>query len=694
MKGKVRGFSRRMEKIQQAAEQISNTEDSQSVEGLKAFANQMKTLKHPVSDEVSESNDGTETEEYNSPPMRTSAKPDGRDDPGLLLDDEYGSVLKMADKFERMKAGLRGQIKNLQHLSHLTDRYKASRDQALKSLKESRDTCQQLRDKIESMKAESRRDMEDAMPDLYAQHTKELNKYRKGIDQSTEILAKREGEPSEKTKECENLKRKIRDEKKKLLAYKMERFPRDDEMNPVVKRLLDQTSKEREELMEAKIEALRNSITGIEKTVYFEEKIAAHLNTVNPVPTLQGELDECRRELEAARSRIETLEYEIQREKDRELDFEREQDLLIAQLRSDLENQQEEADKMLADKKELEVEIANLRVEAARPRENPEDLFQQERFRDQDGEAVETKPSPFLKSALNQRISLLSQLRELRLKNRSIMSGRDAFEKQAKQSKDELGLVKASRQRLEDQLAAVSFEKDNLQAELSDLDKETRKLRTRAERMGYDENDPSKIWDNTLVRISSGFLESRIKALEEDLAKARKVGGASRGLKDDAENPDPAEIKSSSELFDTVKEIYGAPSTAGPTNFSLTRADMSNFWLHGALLHQRLALLRAIKDRDQKRGYEALVKLSNLLQETDLGPARDEAWGSVHYLHACFQLNVTRDLDAAEKAIQRAGEHHPERWTSSVYRVTGAKLKADLKADLESRIHAAAVGSS
>ena len=255
----------------------------------------------------------------------------------------------------------------------------------------------------------------------------------------------------------------------------MERFPRDDEMNPVVKRLLDQTSKEREELMEAKIEALRNSITGIEKTVYFEEKIAAHLNTVNPVPTLQGELDECRRELEAARSRIETLEYEIQREKDRELDFEREQDLLIAQLRSDLENQQEEADKMLADKKELEVEIANLRVEAARPRENPEDLFQQERFRDQDGEAVETKPSPFLKSALNQRISLLSQLRELRLKNRSIMSGRDAFEKQAKQSKDELGLVKASRQRLEDQLAAVSFEKDNLQAELSDLDKETRK---------------------------------------------------------------------------------------------------------------------------------------------------------------------------------------------------------------------------
>ena len=172
-----------MEKIQQAAEQISNTEDSQSVEGLKAFANQMKTLKHPVSDEVSESNDGTETEEYNSPPMRTSAKPDGRDDPGLLLDDEYGSVLKMADKFERMKAGLRGQIKNLQHLSHLTDRYKASRDQALKSLKESRDTCQQLRDKIESMKAESRRDMEDAMPDLYAQHTKELNKYRKGIDQ-------------------------------------------------------------------------------------------------------------------------------------------------------------------------------------------------------------------------------------------------------------------------------------------------------------------------------------------------------------------------------------------------------------------------------------------------------------------------------------------------------------------------------
>lgn len=687
-----------MKKIKQAAERIIDTEDSQSAEGLKTGADQMRTLAQLVSDVIfDESNDGS------TEPSR-SMNICRRDDYTLVLEeDEYGNVLKMEEKFNKMKAKLKSQMANLKHLNNS---YKTSRDQALKSLEETGETCQQLRDEIESTKANYQGMMKDMERDL--------DEYQTEVRQSNEVLRERTEVLQKKKTECEELKT----ETKRLLhvAYNKDQSLGDDETNLVFKKPLDQTDKGREE-HKSKIDVLSDSIAQLKAEnaslrimLEFEKRqIAVHMNAANRVPILRGELEAVRsvageyhRDLEAAKSRAETLEYRLHVERNRGFNLEGDKPRLereVAQLKSELEDRQEEAGKMLADKRELEVEIANLKEDISEYRRTLEAVSRHRELTGQEGETAAMKASTFLRFALGQRISLLHQLRDQRARYHDLLSCHNEMVAQKRVSqqkvspgKEELSRETETERRLRDDLATAYNENSDLQRELSRLEHEIQRLK--AERKEHDERDPYKVWDDTPAGMYDGFLKSRIKTLEKDLATAREAGSISRGLKDDAENPDPAEIKSSEELFRTVREICGAPSTLGPTELLLTRADMANFWLHGTLLRKRLALLQAIKDGDQSRGREVLIELDKFLLDTDLGSARDEAWGSVQYLRACFHLYATRDLAAAEEAIWRAGKHHPGTWSNEPYRDMGAKLKADLKAELESQIRAAAVANS
>ena len=700
MKRRLTGFVTRIGKAKQAAERIRNTGDSQSTEGLKTFADHMKSLAQLVSDELSESNYGSMAQRNDARTVMCVKLGRNDDSTVMLEDDEYGNVLKMEDKFNTMKAKLKGQMINLKHLNNS---YKESRDLVLESLKKSQGTCQELREEIESIKAKYQSIMEGMEGDL--------NEYQTEVRQSNRLLGKRTEELQEKVAECEELKTEL----KRLLAHNGDQAPGCDEMNPFFKKLLHQTDKVREESSN-EIDGLYHSIAqleaknaNLELTLAFEKKqLAVHMNAASRIPTLRGELEAVRKvadgyqhDLEEAKSRAETLEYELLVEKSRGFNLEGDKPRLereAAQFESELENRKEEVEKLLADRKELEIEIANLREEAANYRKAFVELSQHGKLVDQDEEAATTNSNLFLRSALSQRISLLHQLRVMRAKYHDLLSKHNKVVAQNRESqqglfvgREELSVETETERRLRDDLATAYNENNDLQRELSRLKGEIRRLE--AERKENDESDPSKIWDDPPVGIPNGFLKSRIEELEADLAKARDAGSASRGLKDDAENPDPAEIKNSEELFRTVQEIYGAPSPPGPTELSLTRADMTNFWLHGTLLRKRLALLQAIRDGDKIRGNEVLIELDKFLLDTDLGPARDEAWGSVQYLRACFHLYATRDLTAAEEAIWRAGKHHPGRWSNRIYRDMGAKLKADLKADLESRIRAVRASS-
>lgn len=692
-----------MRKIKQAAEQISNIVDSQSAEGMKTCADQMRALTQLVSDDIFESNDGSTERLSTSQDSRNMGIFRGEDYALVLEEDEYGNVIKMEEKFNKMKAELKSQTANLKHLNNS---YKASRDRALKSLKETGETCQQLRDEIESTKAKYQGMMKDMERDL--------DDYQTEVRQSNKMLGERTEELQKKMAECEELKTKTR----RLLqvACIQDQASGDDETNPVFKKPLNQTDKGREE-HKSKIDILSDTIVQLEaknaslriKLDFEKRQLAVHMNAANRVPMLRGELevvrriaDDYHRDLEVAKSRVETLEHEVQVERNRGFNLEWDKPRLereVAQLKSELEDWQEEAGKMLTDKQELKVEIANLKEDIFEYRRALEAVSQHGELAGQDGEAATMKASAFLRFALSQRISLLHQLRDQRaryhdllLRHNEIVSRKMGSQHKLSRGKEELSLETETERRLRDDLATAYNENSDLQRELSRLEQETQTLK--AERKEHDERDPSKVWDETPAGMFDGFLKSRIKTLEKDLATAREAESVSIGLKDDAENPDPAEIKSSEELFRTVQEICDVPSTLGPAELLLTRADMANFWLHGTLMRKRLALLQAVKDGDQSRGNEVLIELDRFLLDTDLGPARDEAWGSVQYLRACFHLYATRDLAAAEEAIWRAGKHHPRTWSNEAYRDMGAKLKADLKAELESQIHAAAVASS
>ena len=235
MKRRLTGFVTRIGKAKQAAERIRNTGDSQSTEGLKTFADHMKSLAQLVSDELSESN-------YGSMAQRNDART------VMLEDDEYGNVLKMEDKFNTMKAKLKGQMINLKHLNNS---YKESRDLVLESLKKSQGTCQELREEIESIKAKYQSIMEGMEGDL--------NEYQTEVRQSNRLLGKRTEELQEKVAECEELKTEL----KRLLAHNGDQAPGCDEMNPFFKKLLHQTDKVREESSN-EIDGLYHSIAQLE----------------------------------------------------------------------------------------------------------------------------------------------------------------------------------------------------------------------------------------------------------------------------------------------------------------------------------------------------------------------------------------------------------------------------------------------
>lgn len=678
-----------MEKAEDPAAQ--STAEGQAAEVAKSVADQIAALTQLASGPIP-ANKGS----FTSPPDAASL----RDEAELISNDEYGNVIKMEDKFNRVKCDLQGQVGHFQQLSA---GYKAARDQAFKSVDESRDTCQLLQDEIESIKAECLPRVEKAVRNCEAQHARELEKCRAEMDGVKEELSTRSEELRERTAECEDLAEKVVDEKKRLLAYKMDRFPGEDAMNPVVSKILEQTGKEQRAL-EDRIAELNDTLAALEaRNSALEdalrsekERLSRYLDTINSVPALKRNLDgakraaeEHRHDLKAAKSLIDTLQHEIQRERNSAFDFESgesEARRLVAALRLELEDQREESEKRVAGiRKKLEIEVARQSAKAAESRKEYRELL--ERYEEPTGEITEGKaaavvPTLLLKSALSQRASLLEQLRALREKYASMLSDNKSVVRDARESKDELAQMKDTETRLREEHATALIELQSAQAELDRASAEVRGLKARAEKQEERQRDPAKVWDDTPVGMSKGVLQSRIETLEENLAKALRVGGPSGILADDAEDHDGPRAKSARELFSAVRETNRAwSSSSGPPKFSLTAADMASFWHQGSLLNKKLALLRAIRDGDLARGYDAMDGLDRFLHETDLGPASDEAWGSVQYLQAYFHLYAAGDVAAAQAAARRAAEHRPERWSRRFYRDMGARLEADLQAE-------------
>lgn len=619
------------------------------------------------------------------------------DEAELISSEEYGNVLKMAEKFDRVKSNLQVRIA---HFQQLAASYKAERDQALKSADESGETCQLLRDEIESIRADCLPRIEEAVRTCEARHAHELKRYRTEIHEVKKELIWCEDELRKKTVECEELADKLVGEKKRLLAYNMDRFSGQDAMNPIVQNLLEQTDKEQEALKN-RIQELNDTIgtleaqnTTLEKKLQSERKrLSRYLDTINSVPALKRGLDEAERaagkyrhDLKDAEGYIDILQHELRQERNRAFDFENreaEAKHVLAALRSELADQKEECEKTVTGmRKKLEIEIARHSAKAAESRKEYRELLEQygkPTSEITEGTASAIVPTLLLKSALSQRASLLEQLRALREEYASLLSDKKHAVREAEESREELAEVKEVEKTIREEHATALIQLQNAQAKLDHAIAEVKGLKSEVGKQEERQTDPGKVWDDTPIGMSKEVLESRIEVLEENLAKALRTGGSSGTL---TEHTDGPRIKNSRELFSAMRQTDGTWSSSdGPPKLTLTAADMANFWHQGSLLNKKLALLRAIRDGDLACGYEAMDGLDRFLRETDLGPASDEAWGSVQYLEAYFHLYTAGDVVAAQAAARRAVKHRPEGWSRQFYRDMGARLEADLDSE-------------
>lgn len=680
-----------MKQAQEASETLFVESDtSLNADRIKIITEEIGALKGLLSGLVPASD---ELVNGSSPPKNAALT----DEADLITSNEYGSVIKMTEKFSRMKSNLQEQIERLKDMAA---KYRASRDEALKSADESRDICQRLRDEIESMKSESETKIKRAVRDHETYRANEFAACQTETNEIKEKLARREDELRKKTAESEGLKTKLISEKKRLLAYKMDRFEGEGEMNPVVKKLIERTDKEQAALKD-RIEELSHILskiksrnTSLEEALQEEkERHERYLDLTNSVPAMKRRLDEARKaaehhrcELEAAKACIDALNHELQAEKHAKFDIENgetEAKHLIATLSSELQDQKEEAEKRAADLRgRLEVEVARHKAKAAEFRREYSELLrrQEELANEVAAESPgEGKSAVLFNALLNQRASLLEELRALRDKHAATLSDSEYVKRQAKESSEELFRLQQTESRLRDEHAAALLELESVQWKLDRTSAELQDLKDRTRREEETRRDPDRVWEDTPVGMSKEFLESRIEMLQENLVKTLRAA-CPPGLTDDAGYYDGPGIKDHSELIDTVKRICGSWSPSdGSLKSALTKADMVTFEHQRDLQNKKLILLRAIKDRDWARGYKAMEALDKFLQETDLGATTDEAWGSVQYLHAYFHLYVANDVVAAQAAARRAREHGPERWERKFYRDIGAKLEADLQ---------------
>ncbi|SPN99532.1 uncharacterized protein DNG_02384 [Cephalotrichum gorgonifer] len=700
--GRVALFVRKLGQIQEAVDQITNTAERQSTNmNDEAFADQIVTLTRLITDAVSAgSGQGTGTERAYSPSKSKHTKPsspsDGSD---IVWNDEYGNVIRMAEKFRTMKSELEGQVTKLQEL---VDGFKASRDLALKSGEEYKNTCQQLREQIESMAAKSLREIESVVQDCELRHSKELEDHRADTAVIKEELERCKEQLLKRTAECEDLEGKVVAEKKRLMVYKTERFLQEGDLNPAVQELLKQTAKEKKALedkvasLNDVLAALKAKNSALEQALASEkERLAAHLDHVNIVPELQKGLakvkqaaDEYHRHLKEARGEADVLKAKLQREEDRCLDFQYDElttQGLLAKLRLELKDKAAEAERRDSEiRSKWEIEVCRLTADVTDSRNAFEELLKKY---DELGENIiagvssARKPNKLLHTALTHNTSFLREIRELKNERVGMMSGHDYAVRQSKELQEDLARTRETELQLRDNLAAALIKTDSIQAKFEKVSVEMNVLKEELanKKQGFIQKDASRIWDDTRICVSNEVLETRIATLQGNLAKVLRLQGPSRGLAAESEYHDVPRATDLNTLLDGVQQIYSTqyPSEARK-ECALTRADMANFWHHNTLLDKRLALLRAIKDGDQTGGRRLVDDLNHFLQETNLGPFSDEAWGSVQYLEGYFHTHITGDIAAAEAAIRRARVHNTDEWDNKFYRDLGAKLENDL----------------
>lgn len=687
---RVAELLRRMRQAQEASKTLLMTSNtSQNADRIKSVTEQVESLRQLLSGLVPACDEHI----HQPAPTNDNALNDEAD---LITSDEYGNIIKMTEKFNRTRSQLQAQIKRLEHMAAS---YKSSRDEARESAGQSRDICQRLEDEIGSMRDEIQTKIQKAVRDRETWHVKELAECRVAADRLKEELARCKADLQKAASECENLRAEVNSEKKKFLAYGIDPSKGEDEMNPVVKDLLERTKMEQAALnhriqeLSHILSTIKTRNTSLEEALEEEkEKHERYLDLTNTVPAMRRRLDDAKKaaeqhhcDLEAARARIETLKHELQAEKHAKFDIENgeaEARSLVAVLRADLRDQKYDAEKRVASLEEkLDIEAERHRAKAAEYRRCYNEVLRKQeelaRYMTAGGSEDESSTA-LLKSVLNQRASLLEELRALRAKHAAILSDNEYAVQQAQETREELARLQRTEARLRDEHATTLIHLESAQGELGRASAELQGLKDLMKKQEERRNDPGKFWEDTPVGMSKEFFESRIGALKENLIKALRTGGPT-GLMD-AEDYDSPGIRDHGELIDTVKKTCGSWSPSdGSLKSALTNADMTMFAHQRELQTKKLVLLRAIRDGDWTRGYRAMENLDKFLQETDFGGATDEAWGSVQYLHTYFHLYVAKDFGATQAAARRAREHNPEQWSRKFYREMGSRLEAQLQ---------------
>lgn len=690
MRERVAELLRRMKQAEEASKTLLMTSNtSQNAERIKAITEQVEALRQLLSGLVPACD-----EHINHPTLPKDTAPNDEED--LITSDEYGNIVKMADKFNGMRSDLQAQIKRLQRMAA---NYKASRDEARESAGESRDLCQRLQGEIESMRDEIQNKIQKAVRDRETWHANEFAECRVEADRLKEELIRHKDDLRKKSSECENLRAKVNTGQKKLLAYQVDPAEGEHEINPIVEELIARTYREqaalnhRIEELSRILSNIKTRNTSLEEALQEEKEMhERYRDLTNTVPAMRRSLDEAKkaaeqdhRDLEAARARIEILEHDLKTEKHARFDIENseaEARGLVAALRSDLQDQKYEAEKRVASLQEkLDVEAERHKAKAVEYRRNYSDVLRKQEELASDamaGSSGEGKPTALLKSVLNQRVSLLEELRRLRDKHTEVLSDNEYVVQHAKQTKENLTRLQQTETRLRDEHATALIELESVQGKFERASAELKGFKDLMKKQEEKRRDPDKVWKDTPIGMSKGFFESRIGALQENLVKALRAGGPP-GLMDDGDY-DGLGVKDHSELIEKVKKICGSWSPSdGSVKTALTETDMTIFERQRDLQKRKLALLRAIRDGDWARGYKAMEALDKFLQGTDLGATTNEAWGSVQYLHAYFHLYVSKDVLAAQAAARRARDHNPEQWTRKFYRDMGAKLEAELQ---------------